>query len=213
MEHPLALPKAIVAIVDDDPSFREGVGSLIRAAGWKVEIFASAEAFLARPRVDVPSCLLLDLQLPDLSGLDLQKRMAEVNLDVPIVFVTGHGDIPASVQAIKAGAVEFLTKPFDKQQLFRAIAEAMQRDHLIREEHAQSREVWQHYNSLTPRERQVMRQVVSGLLNKQIAAELNITEFTVKLHRGRVMRKMHAQSLADLVRMAEKLGISSGESR
>ena len=213
MEHPLASPEAIVAIVDDDPSFREGVGSLIRAAGWKVEIFASAEAFLARPRVDVPSCLLLDLQLPDLSGLDLQKRMAEVNLDVPIVFVTGHGDIPASVQAIKAGAVEFLTKPFDKQQLFRAIAEAMQRDRRIREEHAQSREVWQHYNSLTPRERQVMRQVVSGLLNKQIAAELNITEFTVKLHRGRVMRKMHAQSLADLVRMAEKLGISSGESR
>ena len=203
-------PEAIVAIVDDDPSFREGVSSLIRAAGWKVETFASAAEFLARPDVDTPSCLLLDLQLPDLNGLDLQKRLAEGNLDIPIVFVTGHGNIPASVRAIKAGAVEFLTKPFDKQQLFRAIAEAMERDRHNRQEHAQLREVRQRYNSLTPREQQVMQQVVSGQLNKQIAAELTISEFTVKLHRGRVMRKMHAESLADLVIMAERLGIRSG---
>jgi FixJ family two-component response regulator len=202
-------PEAIVAIVDDDPSFREGVSSLIRAAGWKVETFASAEEFLARPHVDAPSCVLLDLQLPDLNGLDLQKRMAEGNLDIPIVFITGYGDIPASVRAIKAGAVEFLTKPFDKQQLFRAIAEAMERDRHDRQEHAQLREVRQRYNSLTSREQQVMQQVVSGLLNKQIAAELTISEFTVKLHRGRVMRKMQAESLADLVIMAERLGIRS----
>jgi FixJ family two-component response regulator len=206
-------PEAIVAIVDDDLSFREGVSSLIRAAGWKVETFASAEEFLARPRSDSPSCLLLDLQLPDLSGLDLQKRMAEGNFDIPIVFITGHGDIPATVQAMKAGAVEFLTKPFDREQLFRAIAEAMERDRHHREKHAQLHEVWQLYNSLTQREKQVMQHVVFGLLNKQIASELTITEFTVKLHRGRVMRKMHAKSLADLVRMAEKLGLRSRQFR
>ena len=202
-------PEENVAIVDDDLSFREGVSSLIRAAGWKVETFASAEEFLARPRADPPSCILLDLQLPDLSGLDLQKRIAEGNPAIPIVFITGHGDIPATVQAMKAGAVEFLTKPFDKEQLFCAIAEAMARDRHNREEHAQLHEVWQLYNSLTQREKQVMQHVVFGLLNKQIAAELTITEFTVKLHRGRVMRKMHAKSLADLVRIAEKLGLRS----
>lgn len=213
MEHPLPETKAIVAIVDDDVSFREGISSLIRAAGWKVEAFASAEEFLARPGADAPSCILLDLQLPDLSGLDLQKRMAEGNLEIPIVFITGHGDIPATVQAMKAGAVEFLTKPFDKTQLFSAIAEAMKRDQHDREEHAELREARQLFNSLTPREKQVMQHVVSGLLNKQIAAELNITEFTVKLHRGRVMRKMRTQSLADLVWMAEKLGLRSRQSR
>ena len=202
-------PEAIVAIVDDDLSFREGVSSLIRAAGWKVETFASAEEFLARPRAEAPSCLLLDLQLPDLSGLDLQKRMAEGNLDIPIVFITGHGDIPASVQAMKAGAVEFLTKPFDKEQLFLAIAEAMERDRANRRRHADMEALRARYESLTRREQEVMQQVVSGLLNKQVAAELDISEFTVKVHRGQVMRKMHANSLADLVRMAEKLGIRS----
>jgi FixJ family two-component response regulator len=205
------LPKreAIVAIVDDDLSFREGVSSLVRAAGWRVETFASAEEFLARPRADPPSCLLLDLQLPDLNGLDLQKRIAEGDLAVPIVFISGHGDIPATVRAMKAGAVEFLTKPFDKEQLFCAIAEAMARDQHNREELAQSHQVRQLYSSLTQREKQVMQHVVFGLLNKQIAAELTISEFTVKLHRGRVMRKMHAKSLADLVRMAERLGLRS----
>jgi len=211
MEHPLPEPEAIVAIVDDDLSFREGVSSLIRAAGWKVETFASAEEFLARPRAEAPSCLLLDLQLPDLSGLDLQKRMAEGNLEIPIVFITGHGDIPASVQAMKAGAVEFLTKPFDKEQLFGAIAEAMERDRANRRRQADIDALRARYASLTRREQEVMQQVVSGLLNKQVAAELDISEFTVKVHRGQVMRKMHANSLADLVRMAEKLGIRSPE--
>ena len=200
---------AIIAIVDDDPSAREGLSSLIQSAGWRVETFASAHEFLARPRAEVPSCLLLDLQLPGLSGLDLQKRMAEVGLEIPIVFLTGHGNIPASVRAMKAGAVEFLTKPFDEEELLRAIQEAIERDRRTRQRHAEMRELHRRYTSLTPREQQVMQQVVTGLLNKQIAAELNITEFTVKIHRGHVMRKMRADSLADLVRMAESLRISS----
>jgi FixJ family two-component response regulator len=151
--------------------------------------------------------VLLDLQLPDLSGLDLQKWMNKANLDIPIVFITGHGNIPASVQAIKAGAVEFLTKPFDEGQLFRAIDEAMERDLASRQRHAEIDALRARYDSLTPREQEVMQQVVSGLLNKQVAAELDISEFTVKVHRAQVMRKMRANSLADLVRMAEKLGI------
>lgn len=198
----------IIAIVDDDPAVREGVCSLIRSAGWRTEIFASAQEFLAHRWVDPPSCLVLDLQLPMLSGLDLQKWMAEASLEIPIVFITGHGDIPASVQAIKAGAVEFLTKPLDEQQLLRAIIEGVERDRAARGRQAQTRELRQRYESLTTREQEVMRHVISGLLNKQIAAELEITEFTVKVHRGHVMRKMHAESLADLVRMAGKLGIS-----
>jgi FixJ family two-component response regulator len=202
-------PDPIIAIVDDDPSAREGLGSLIRSAGWKAETFASAQDFLGRPGAEAPSCLVLDLQLPGLSGLDLQKRMAEVGLEIPIVFLTGHGNIPASVQAMKAGAVEFLTKPFEEQELFQAIQEAIERDRHTRQQHAELRELRDRYESLTARERQVMQQVVSGLLNKQIAGELNITEFTVKIHRGRVMRKMRADSLPDLVRMAESLGIRS----
>lgn len=193
--------------MDDDPSIREGVGSLLRSAGWSVETFVSAEEFLARPRGNAPSCVLLDLQLPDLSGLDLQKWMIEANLDIPIVFITGHGNIPASVQAIKAGAVEFLTKPFDEELLFRAIGEAIDRDRASRQRHAEIDALRARYASLTRREQEVMQQVVSGLLNKQVAAELNISEFTVKVHRAQVMRKMHASSLADLVRMAEKLDI------
>ena len=199
----------IIAIVDDDPSAREGLSALIQSAGWRAETFASAQEFLARPRAEVASCLVLDLQLPGLSGLDLQKRMAEVGLEIPIVFLTGHGNIPASVKAMKAGAVEFLTKPFDEEELLRAIQEAIERDRRARQWHAEMRELHGRYESLTAREQQVMQQVVSGLLNKQIAAELKITEFTVKIHRGRVMRKMRADSLADLVRMAESLRISS----
>ena len=198
---------AMIAIVDDDPSVREGLESLLRSAGWRVETFASAQEFLARPPTEAPSCLVLDLQLRDLSGLDLQKRMAEVGLETPIVFLTGHGNIPASVQAMKAGAVEFLTKPVDEQDLLRAIQEAIERDRRTRQQHADMRQLRDRYESLTPREQEVMRQVVSGLLNKQIAAELRITEDTVKFHRGHIMRKMRADSLADLVRMAETLGI------
>jgi FixJ family two-component response regulator len=200
---------ATIAIVDDDPSVREGLSSLIRSAGLQVETFESAQEFLARPGAEAPSCLVLDLQLPGLSGLDLQKRMAEVGMQIPIVFLTGHGNIPASVQAMKAGAVEFLTKPFAEQDLLRAIQEAVERDRRTRRQHAEMRELQHRYESLTGREQEVMQQVVSGLLNKQVAAELNITEYTVKIHRGRVMRKMHAESLADLVRMAENLEIRS----
>jgi FixJ family two-component response regulator len=199
----------VVAIVDDDASVREGLDGLVRSAGWTAETFASASEFLARERMDAPGCLVLDLQLPGLSGLDLQKRMAEVNLKIPIIFLTGHGDIPASVQAMKAGAIEFLTKPVDEQDLLRAIEDAIGRDREARVQRAEQGELQSRYDSLTGREREVMQQVISGLLNKQVAAELNITEFTVKVHRGNVMRKMRADSLADLVRMAEGLGIRS----
>jgi len=202
-------PNAVIAIVDDDPSVREGLSSLIRSAGLQAESFASAQEFLARPGAEAPSCLVLDLQLPGLSGLDLQKRMAEAGMEIPIVFLTGHGNIPASVQAMKAGAVEFLTKPFDEQDLLQAIQEAIERDRRARQQQAEMRELQNRFESLTAREQEVMQQVVSGLLNKQVAAELNITEYTVKIHRGRVMRKMHAQSLADLVRMAENLEVRS----
>ncbi|HVN21341.1 MAG TPA: response regulator [Dongiaceae bacterium] len=202
-------PNAIVAVVDDDLSARQGLSSLIRSAGLRVETFASAQEFLARSGAETPSCLVLDLQLPGLSGLDLQQRMTEVRMEIPIVFLTGHGNIPASVQAMKAGAVEFLTKPFDEQDLLQAIQEAVERDRRTRQQHAEMRELRNRYESLTAREQEVMQHVVSGLLNKQVAAELNITEYTVKIHRGRVMRKMHAESLADLVRMAENLEIRS----
>jgi len=202
-------PDALIAIVDDDPSAREGLSSLIRSAGLRVEAFASAQEFLVRPGSDLPSCLVLDLQLPGLSGLDLQKRMPEVGLEIPIVFLTGHGDIPASVQAMKAGAVEFLTKPFDDEKLLQAIQEAVERDRRSRQQRTKKSDLRERYESLTAREQEVLQQVVAGLLNKQIAAALKITEFTVKIHRGRVMRKMHAGSLADLVRMAESLGVHS----
>ena len=200
---------AIIAIVDDDASAREGLQSLIRSAGWRVETFASAQEFLGRRGAEAPSCLILDLQLPGLSGLDLQKQLADIGREIPIVFLTGHGNIPASVQAMKAGAVEFLTKPLDEQKLVDAIHEAIERDRRTRQQHAELRDLRHRYESLTAREQQVMQEVVSGLLNKQIAAALSITEFTVKIHRGQVMRKMRADSLPDLVRMAESLGIPS----
>ena len=202
----------VIAIVDDDPSAREGLHSLIRSAGWRAEMFGSAQEFLARHATEAPSCLVLDLQLPGLSGLELQKRMAEVALQIPIVFLTGHGDIPASVQAMKAGAIEFLTKPVDEEDLLRAIQEAIECDHRMRQQHAEINDLRTRYGTLTAREREVMQQVISGLLNKQVAAELKITEFTVKIHRGQVMRKMRADSLAHLVRMAESLGIRANKS-
>ena len=207
----LPVSEAVIAVVDDDASVRKGLERLIRSVGWKAETFASAQEFLARPRTEELTCLVLDLQLPGLNGLDLQKRMAETGLETPIVFLTGHGDIPASVQAMKAGAIEFLTKPVDEDNLVRAIQEAIERDRHNREQQAGMRHLRDRYQSLTAREQEVMRQVVSGLLNKQIAAELGITEDTIKFHRGHIMRKMRADSLADLVRMAESLGIGSNQ--
>jgi FixJ family two-component response regulator len=207
----MADPKPVVFVVDDDVSVREGLGSLIRSAGLKVETFASAHEFLASPRAEVPSCLVLDVRLPGLSGLDLQKRMAEVNIEMPIIFITGHGDIPTSVQAMKAGAVEFLTKPFVDRDLLDAIQQAIKRDRAARRQRAGMAELHARYESLTPREREVLELVVSGLLNKQVAAELGISEITIKVHRAQVMQKMQAESLADLVRMSEKLGVPRGK--
>jgi FixJ family two-component response regulator len=198
----------IVFVVDDDVSVRESLELLIKHAGWQPELFASAQEFLSRPRATVPNCMVLDVSLPGLTGLELQRQLAD-RTDMPIIFITGHGDVPMSVRAMKAGAIEFLTKPFRDDELLQAIRDAIERSRAALRLDSELRTLRDCYASLTQREREVMVLVVSGLLNKQVGGELGISEITVKAHRGQVMRKMQADSLPDLVRMAARLGLRS----
>jgi FixJ family two-component response regulator len=197
----------VVFVVDDDASMRESLKNLTRSVGLRVEAFASAQEFLRAKRSDEPGCLVLDVRMPGLSGLDLQKRMAETGTDLPIIFLTGHGDIPMSVRAMKAGAVEFLTKPVREQDLLDAIQQALERDRAMRHQRTDTEQLRERLDLLTAKEREVMGKVVTGLLNKQIAGELGMSETTVKIHRHQVMEKMRAGSLAELVRMADRLGL------
>jgi FixJ family two-component response regulator len=201
-------PEGIVFVVDDDISVRESLEALVREAGWEPEIFASAQEFLARPRVCTPSCLVLDVALPDLNGLELQKRIAADRMDMPIIFITGCGDVPITVQAMKAGAVEFLTKPFGDDILLSAIGQAIERSRAALDQEAGDQALRARYASLSRREQEVMALVVSGLMNKQVGGELGISEITVKAHRGRVMQKMQAGSFAELVNMAARLRLA-----
>jgi FixJ family two-component response regulator len=199
--------EAVVYVVDDDAAARAAIQSLLHSVGLHAETFSSPPEFLAGYRPDTPACLVLDVRLPGVSGLDFQRDLAARNVTIPIIFITGHGDIPMSVEAMKAGAMEILTKPFRGQVLLDAIHKAIERDRVVRHEQSSVAELRQRLGTLTPREREVMQLVISGRLNKQIASEVGASERTVKIHRGQVMRKMHASSLPDLVRMAGKLGM------
>jgi len=203
------IPSQVVFVIDDDASMRDAVSRLLNAVGLTVQTFASAREFLAGRLPDVPGCVVLDVRLPGLSGLDLQREMVERGIHIPVIFITGHGDIPMSVQAMKAGAVEFLTKPFRDQDLLDAVRLGIQLDRQGRKERAELAELRDGLRQLTPREREVMSLVVAGLLNKQIALRLGTSEKTIKIHRSHVMQKMRADSLADLVRMSQKLGIET----
>jgi len=200
-------PTQLVFVIDDDASMREAISRLLHAIGLTVRTFGSAREFLQHRLPDIPACLVLDVRLPGLSGLDLQREMVERGIHVPVIFITGHGDIPMSVQAMKAGAVEFLTKPFRDQDLLDAVRSGIQRDRKGRKERAEVAKLREDLGQLTSREREVMSLVVAGFLNKQIALRLGASEKTIKIHRGRVMQKMRADSLADLVKMSQKLGI------
>ncbi|HEX4005814.1 MAG TPA: response regulator [Acidobacteriaceae bacterium] len=209
----MSLASSVVFVVDDDLSVRESLELMIRQAGWQPETFATAQEFLERPEISIPNCLILDVSLPGLSGLDLQKRIVAERSGMPIIFITGYGDIPMTVRAMKAGAIEFLTKPFSDDVLLRAIGQALERSRVALHHEAEIRALRQSHMTLTHRERQVMALVVSGLLNKQIGGELGICEITVKAHRGRMMVKMKAGSVAELVKMAARLRIGSSPMR
>ena len=201
--------RPVVIVIDDDPSLRKAIDRLLRSVDLRVELFESAQEFLRSDRPDAPSCIVLDVRLPGQSGLSLQRNLAAANIHIPIIFITAHGDIPMSVRAMKAGAFEFLTKPFHDQDLLDAIEAALERDRVRRADEKLIAELRERFETLTERERQVMQLVVAGRLNKQIAAELGISEMTAKIHRGQVFRKLQAASLPDLVRMADKLGITN----